>query len=171
MQLLNDMQSLSAKPTGERPDLLTYFAAREYLKTAHPKVLYVALGETDAYAHEGSYDQYIGTAHAEDGMIANLWNQLQSMPDYKDQTTMILTCDHGRGSRIKKDWKDHGVNIPESGEIWIAVIGPDTSPKGEIHEKTQLWQGQLAATMAAFLGMSYQPAGQKTLPVATTLLQ
>ena len=33
MQLLNDMQRLSAKPIGERQDLLTYFAAREYLKS------------------------------------------------------------------------------------------------------------------------------------------
>lgn len=169
-RLLNEMQSLSAKPTGERPDLLTYFAGREYLKAYHPKVLYIALGETDAFAHDGSYDQYIGVTHAEDGMIADLWNLLQSMPEYKDQTTMILTCDHGRGSRIKKDWTDHGVDIPESGEIWIAVIGPDSSPKGEVGTRMQLWQGQLAATMAAFLGMSYQPAGQRVLPVAESIL-
>ncbi len=170
MQLLNDMEHLANKPTGERPDLLTYFAAREYLKTERPKILYIALGETDAFAHDGSYDQYIGTAHAEDGMIADLWKLLQSMPGYKDETTMILTCDHGRGSRIRKDWTDHGTDIPESSEIWIAVIGPDTSPKGEIRENSQIWQGQLAATMAAFLGMSYQPNGQKMLPVAEALL-
>jgi predicted AlkP superfamily pyrophosphatase or phosphodiesterase len=169
-QLLNDMETLSAKPTGERPDLLTYFAGREYLKTYRPKVLYIALGETDAFAHDGSYDQYIGAAHAEDGVIADLWKLLQSLPEYKDKTTMILTCDHGRGSHVKKDWTDHGVDIPESGEIWIAVICPDASPRGEVGAKMQLWQGQLAATMAALLGMSYRPPGQPVLPVAETIL-
>lgn len=170
MQLLNDMEKLSAKPTGERPDLLTYFAGREYLKTRHPKLLYIALGETDAFAHDGSYDQYIGAAHAEDAMIADLWRLLQSLPQYKNKTTLILTCDHGRGSHNKQDWRDHGVAIKESGEIWIAAIGPDTSPGGEITDKTQVWQGQLAATMAALLGLTYHPS-PAVLPPITKMLR
>ena len=58
MQLLNDMQFLTTKPIGVRPDVFTYFAAREYLKTYQPKALYIAFDETDDFAHEGEYDQY-----------------------------------------------------------------------------------------------------------------
>ncbi|MHA4810689.1 hypothetical protein ACX0G9_21465 [Flavitalea flava] len=169
MQLLNQMQALAAKPSEERPDLLTYFAGREYLKTYHPKVLYIALGETDAFAHNGSYDQYIGSAHAEDAMIADMWKFLQSMPEYRDQTTMILTCDHGRGDHKKSDWRDHGPKIKESGEIWIAVIGPDTTPKGEVNGPGQIRQGQMAATMAALLGFHYNP-DPRVLPVIQEFL-
>ena len=147
-QLINDMQFLTSKPVGARPDVLTYFAAREYLKTYKPKVLYVAFGETDDYAHEGEYDQYLKSAHAEDAMIANLWNILQSMPQYKNKTTLIVTCDHGRGNKIKEQWRDHGQKVEDAGQIWIAAIEPDTKPLGEVKTTETLYQGRLATTLA-----------------------
>jgi hypothetical protein len=46
--------------------VITYFAAREYLKEYKPRVLYIAFDETDHFAHEGEYDQYIGSAYSQD---------------------------------------------------------------------------------------------------------
>ena len=132
LQLVNDMQFLTAKPIGVRPDLLTYMAGREYLKAYKPRLLYIAFDETDDYAHGGLYDQYIGSAHAEDAMIADLWKTLQSFPQYKDKTTLIVTCDHGRGDKLKSNWRHHGGKIEDAHELWLAVIGPDTSPAGEM---------------------------------------
>lgn len=163
MKLLNDMQKLTAMPTGERPDLLTYFAAREYLKTYRPKVLYIPMGETDAFAHMGIYDFFLGAAQAEDAMIADIWNLLQSLPEYKDKTTLIVTCDHGRGDAENGEWTSHGIKIDHSESIWFAVIGPDTKPVGEVKTPMQIYQGQLAATMAELLGFHYT-APQKILP-------
>ncbi len=163
MQLLNRLQKLTARPTGERPDLLTYFAARQYLIARHPRVLYIALGETDAAAHDGSYDQYIGVIHAEDAMLADLWSLIQSIPQYRNTTTLLAFCDHGRGGAIKDQWRDHAPLVEGSGNIWIAAMGPDTPPLGEVATHTQLYQGQVAATIAALLGIPYAPP-QKTLP-------
>jgi len=171
MKMLNDMQKLAAKPTTERPDLLTYFAGREYLKKYHPKVLYIPLGETDAFAHQGLYDQYIGAVHAEDAMIADLWSILQSMPEYRGKTTLIVTCDHGRGGDANDGWLDHGVKTEGSGNIWVAIIGPDSSPTGEATAQTQLYQGQLATTIAALLGFNYAPPQQKVLPPVESMLK
>ncbi len=156
-RLINEMQQLTVKPTRERPDLLTYFAAREYIKAYRPRVLYLALGETDAYAHEGNYDLYLETARAEDKMISELWNLIQSIPQYKNKTTLLLTCDHGRGDIVKEQWKHHGPQIKDSGQIWIAAIGPDTKAQGPFVEKGQLYQAQLASTMAALLGFNFKP--------------
>ena len=157
LQLVNDMQFLATRPIGVRPDLITYFAAREYLKVYKPKVFYIAFGETDEFAHAGKYDQYLFSAHAEDAMIADLWKTVQSLPEYKNKTTLIITCDHGRGDKIKAQWKDHGENIPEAGQIWVAVMGPDTKPLGEIKKDKQLYQAQLATTLAALLGFDFKP--------------
>ncbi|TLU94438.1 alkaline phosphatase family protein [Dyadobacter sediminis] len=171
-QLLNEMQRLSNKPTTERPDLLTYFAAREYVKAYKPKVLYLALGETDAFAHQGNYEQYLETAKAEDQMISELWTLLQSMPQYKDKTTLIVTCDHGRGNQIKEQWIGHGALIKDSGEIWIAAMGPDIKASGEAKNKGQLYQAQLAATMAAILGFDFKPETHKAMePIRSLILK
>ncbi|MFT3936818.1 MAG: hypothetical protein QM726_24550 [Chitinophagaceae bacterium] len=155
LQLVNDMQFLAPRPIGTRSDLHTYMAGREYLKAYHPKLLYIAMEETDDFAHGGLYDQYLGSAHAEDGMIADLWKILQSIPQYKDKTTLIVTCDHGRGDKVKSTWRDHGQKVEDAHELWLAVIGPDTAPKGELKTAGQLYQKQIAATIAQFLGFTF----------------
>lgn len=156
LQLINEMQFLTTRPIGVRPDVFTYFAAREYMKEYYPRVLYIAFDETDDFAHEGEYDQYLKSAHAEDAMIADLWKFIQSSANYKDKTTLIITCDHGRGDKLKDNWKHHGSKIEDAGQIWIAAIGPDTKPLGEIKTTGQLYQKQLAATFAQLLNLNFK---------------
>ena len=155
LKLINDLQFLAPRPVGVRPDVITYMAAREYFKAYRPRVLYVAFDETDDLAHAGMYDQYLNSAHAEDAMLADIWNIVQSNPQYKNKTTLIITCDHGRGDAIKDQWKDHGQNVKDSGETWLAVIGPDTKTMGEVKTTEQLYQRQYAATIAALLGLGF----------------
>ncbi len=157
LKLINDMQFLEAKPIDVRLDLLTYFAGREYLKAYKPRVLYIAFDETDDFAHEGAYDQYLKSAHAEDGMIGDLWNTIQSMPEYRNKTTLIITSDHGRGDQIKEQWTDHGERILDAGHIWIAVLGPDTKAEGLVKTPAPLYQKQIAPTLAALLGFHFIP--------------
>jgi hypothetical protein len=90
-------------------------------------------------------------------MIADLWKTIQSIPQYKDKTTLLVTCDHGRGDKIKEQWRDHGEKIEDAGHIWIAAIGPDTKAAGEIKTQTALYQKQIAPTIAALLGFHFVP--------------
>jgi hypothetical protein len=168
-QLLNELQFLSAQPLGERLDIATYLAAKEYLREFQPKVLYIAFDETDDYAHDGLYDQYLASARAEDGMIADLWSWLQSTKAYGDKTTLVVTCDHGRGDKIKQQWTDHGEKIEDAGQVWIAVMGPDTRSVGEMHNASTLYQKQLAPTLAALLGFRFVPDQGSAEPIAAML--
>lgn len=165
LQLVNDMQFLAPQPVNLRPDVITYFAAREYLKAYKPKVLYIAFDETDDFAHEGSYDMYIKTAHAEDAMVRDLWTILQSMPEYRNKTTLVLTCDHGRGDSVKTQWTSHGSDIKGANEIWMAFMGPQIKTTGEIAHPSILYQAQLAATFAQLLGFHFQPAHPVMQPI------
>jgi len=169
LQVVDEMQRLAPQPLDVRPDVITYFAGKEYLKAYHPRVLYIAFDETDDYAHAGLYDLYLNQAHAEDAMIADLWNTLQSLPEYRNKTTLIVTCDHGRGDKMKENWRHHGKEIAESGEIWMAVIGPDTAPAGEVSTRTQLYQKQWAPTMAALLGFQFKPEHGSAEAVSTVV--
>jgi hypothetical protein len=95
-------------------------------------VLFVGYGETDNWAHQGRYDLVLDSAHRFDHFVAQLWNTMQAMPEYRGTTTFIITTDHGRGSGLT-EWKEHGVEEKGSENIWIAVMGPDTAPLGRAH--------------------------------------
>jgi Type I phosphodiesterase / nucleotide pyrophosphatase len=122
-----------------------------------PRVLFVGYGETDNWAHAGRYDLVLHSAHIFDHFVEELWNTLQDLPAYRDQTTFIITTDHGRGSG-PIDWKEHGVKQPGSENIWIAVLGPDTRALGERTDTAHVSQAQIAATVAALLGKDYRQA-------------
>lgn len=145
-----------------RSDSVTFQYAFEYMKRNRPRVTFIGLDETDKYGHAGRYDEYLKAAHRADQMIAELWRWIQSQPDYKDQTTLFITTDHGRGNG-KNNWRSHRLLAPGSRHIWFAVIGPDTPAFGEMRIKSKHYQKQVAKTIAAFLGLDYtneQPVGE-----------
>jgi hypothetical protein len=134
-----------------------------------PRVLFVGYGETDNWAHSGRYDLVLHSAHSFDGFVRELWERLQAIPAYRDTTTFIITTDHGRGSG-PVEWKEHGVEQKGSENIWIAVLGPDTSPLGERQHTAEVHQAQIAATVAAFLGKDYRQAVTAAAPPITEVL-
>jgi len=145
---------LVPKKTGTRDDALTFMAATEYIKANKPKVVLIGWGQCDEDAHQGRYDTYLQHLRDDDQMIQQLWYYIQSTAQYKDKTTLIITTDHGRGKK-NNTWINHDSLVSGSGETWLAVIGPDTSPLGEIRVPQQLYQKQIAATIAALLGYHF----------------
>ena len=107
-------------------DAIPFYTAVEYLKAKKPRVLYLSLGETDDWAHAGKYKEYLDSAHRVDSYLRALWELVQSMPEYRGNTTLIFSPDHGRGKAAHHKWRDHGRKIPDSKYIWMAFLGPDT---------------------------------------------
>jgi len=146
-----------------RLDAFTHHYALEYVKRHHPRVTYIAYGETDDFAHNGKYDAYLKSARQTDAFIAELWNYVQSDPTYSNKTTMVITTDHGRGTIPKENWRHHGNKIEGADQIWIAILGPDTPALGIVNDQKQYYQNQVAATLAKVLGFEYtnkQPVGK-----------
>jgi hypothetical protein len=143
-------------------DALTQQVALDYLDKKRPRAFYVAFGETDEWAHEGRYDRYLVAARHVDFFIHDLWETCQSLPQYRDKTTFIITTDHGRGSG--PEWKGHGEKIAGSENTWVAIIGPDTPPLGERTNCAPVTQSQVAATIAAFLGEDFNAAFPQAAP-------
>lgn len=153
-QWMNDHNDQLKKENGSRYDEFTFHYALQYLTRERPRLMFIGFDETDAHAHGGDYDGYLKAAHHADKMIRQLWNWIQSQPDYKDQTTLLITTDHGRGNG-KNTWKNHRLLATGSRHIWFAVLGPDTPSFGEMNLKTTFYQKQVAKTVAAFLGLPY----------------
>ena len=162
--LLNEMLTQIRSTWGSgRLDPFSHHYASEYIKQYNPRVMYIDYGETDDFAHDGRYDQYLYAARMTDDFISELWEFVQGHDHYKNKTTFIITTDHGRGTTPKVEWKSHGSKIKGAEEVWLAIIGPDTPAAGELKSEGQLFLNQVAATAAAFLGFEFnsgKPLGQ-----------
>lgn len=138
---------------GERLDAGTYALAKSYILASHPRVLYIDLGDNDDFAHAGDYGDYLDAAHAADGMFKDIWSTLQTDPFYKDQTTLLIFPDHGRG--LGSLWTDHGARTPHSDETYFIGMGPGIPARGEVKDPGHIYQQQYAQTMALLLGLRF----------------
>ncbi|MFO7825341.1 MAG: phosphoglyceromutase [Cyclobacterium sp.] len=154
-RLINRMQQEIRGPWGGvRLDPFTHHYALEALKKSAPKLVYIAYGEPDDWAHGNRYDEYLHSIRQFDAYLKELWEYIQSSPQYKDKTSMIITTDHGRGID-KATWTGHGSGIPRSREIWLAAIGPDTPAVGEVKKDEVLYAAMIARTIFQLLGLPY----------------
>ena len=166
IELLNELKAETVRIwSDEAFDPLPFHTAVEYVKANKPRVLFLGLGETDDWAHGNSYAEYLNAAHRDDSYLRQLWEQLQSMPEYQGKTTLIVLPDHGRG--VGAEWTSHGQKIPASKETWMAYLGPDTAAKGERQQVDPVTESQVAATLAALLGEDYHAA----VPQAATAIR
>jgi hypothetical protein len=166
LELLNTLKRETVRVWPDEPfDPVPFHTAMEYLKDRKPRVLFLGLGETDDWAHAGSYAEYLNAAHLADDYLRQIWEVVQSMPEYRGKTTLIVLPDHGRGEGGK--WTDHGEKVPESMQTWMVFLGPDTPPLGERKQTHPVTESQIAATLAALLGEDYGagvPKAGATIP-------
>jgi hypothetical protein len=164
---LSRLQHIALSPWDEaRHDAFTFEMALEYLKSAKPRVLDISFDETDDWAHAKRYDRVLDMIATTDGFLNRLWSTLQSMPEYRNSTTLIVTSDHGRGSTLD-DWSGHGRKVSGADKIWLAILGPDTPAAGEV--ATHAEQRDIAPTIIKLLGLNpadYKGATGLPIPAA-----
>jgi arylsulfatase A-like enzyme len=167
--LINQMQQQTPSPwQNVRLDVFTHQYAMSALEEDKPRVIYIAYGETDDFAHDGQFDQYIQAAHRFDNFVRELWVQVQKDRRYRDKTVLLITTDHGRGELPLEGWQHHGskkavagyVSLPAmarfregvkgSDQVWLAAMGPGVKPRGEI--AGEWFSNQIAATALQLLG-------------------
>lgn len=146
------VQNLPRLWRGNVFDVVTFQAAKEYLVKHRPRVLYLGLGETDEWAHARRYDLYLEAATRSDRYLQELWELLQSLPQYRDRTTLVVTTDHGRGSG--RDWINHSAQTVGAEFIWIAALGRGVRAMG-VRRDVETTQSQIAATLGALVGIDF----------------
>jgi hypothetical protein len=159
-QLYTDLPPLFG---GVAVDALEFHAGMDYLKAKKPRVFYLALGETDEWAHEGRYDLYLHAAHRCDDFLRRLWEAVQSMPEYRGRTSLVVTADHGRGD-APVEWKNHGAKVKGAEFVWVAMMGPPVAALGERSSLEGLTQSRIAATLASLVGEDFPAAIPQAAP-------
>jgi hypothetical protein len=170
MELLNEVKANSPRYWDDESfDAPTFYTALEYIREKKPRVVFLSLGETDDWAHAGNYGEYLESAHRVDGYMKRLWDELESMPEYKGKTTMIFLVDHGRGS-APEEWKTHGQKVPESKYIFMGFMGRGVPALGLRANVPAVTQSQVAATLAKYLGLDWNAAEKQAgAPVAAAV--
>lgn len=156
-----------------RNDAFTHQFALSYLRRENPRLLFISYGETDDFAHDGKYDEYILAAHRTDRFIREVWETLQSLENYRDNTVLIISVDHGRGEEPIETWLHHASmrsldgymsslsryenGIVGSEATWIAAIGPDIAANGLVATgESCVTSDRIAATILQVLGEDYR---------------
>jgi hypothetical protein len=151
---------------GNAYDMITFQAAKEYIVKHQPRVIYLGLGETDEWAHARRYDLYLEAAQRSDHYVQELWELLQSLPQYRGKTALVITTDHGRG--LGRDWTNHSAQTIGAEYIWIAVMDPQAPALG-VRENIETTQSQIAATLAKLVDIDFSGAvAQAAPPLALT---
>ena len=155
-----------------RHDAFTHHYALSWLKRTESRLVHIAYGEPDDFAHEGDYDEYVVATRRVDGFIEDVWNTLQSLDYYKDNTAIFITVDHGRGDQPLESWLHHAskravenymsglaADYPQgiigSENIWMAAMGPGVPVNGLVQTDSCLGANQIAATLLKWMGEDY----------------
>jgi hypothetical protein len=154
--------SVTTPPDYDAPHDPQVMAAARAALAEPPRVLYVALGDTDNRAHEGRYHRYLAAASEADAFLREIWQAYQTNPRTVGRTTMLVATDHGRGRSSDERWRGHGsgrwrsVIVPGlrhagSDAIFIAARGPGIGAAQATPDCATL--SQVAATMLASLDL------------------
>jgi len=152
--------------------------AREGLRLLHrhdQRVVYIAFGDTDEFAHAGDYAYYLTALERGDDFLREVWELIQADPFYRGQTTLIVSTDHGRGDTPLSAWQDHAskryfqlnpdeqpqyneTGVTGSGNVWIAAIGAavDRPRAGDYRGGACAQSRQIAASILTALGEDWR---------------
>ncbi|MFN5323301.1 MAG: alkaline phosphatase family protein [Bacteroidota bacterium] len=138
--------------SGYREDSITFNNAMAQLQTGRPRVMLINLKEPDMAGHMGNWPLYLDGIRKGDEYAYRLWDFIQSNENYKDNTMLIITNDHGRHS---DGWSNgfisHGDNCDGCRHINFMALGPQVR-KGHI-DTASYSQNDITATIAKVLGI------------------
>ncbi|MGZ3428933.1 MAG: alkaline phosphatase family protein, partial [Polyangia bacterium] len=142
-----------------RPDALTAALALDVVAARRPRVLWVALGDADEYAHRGDRDGYLAALAAADRFLGRLVDAVGG-----DDTLLLVTADHGRAA----NFRDHG-DAPESNAVWLVAAGPGIAHTGFPRSSERHCLADIAPTVRALLRLPADDSPRAGRP-ATELL-
>jgi arylsulfatase A-like enzyme len=118
----------------------TFAKVTELIQGANPpQLMLINLLAVDVYGHANNWNKYLESIAQSDQYAAQLWKMIQENPVLRDQTTLMITNDHGRHlDGVRSGFVNHGCRCEGCRHISLLVLGPDT-PKGiEVTEEAEL---------------------------------
>jgi hypothetical protein len=142
-------------------DELTFFMAREVMREFAPRLMLVNFWDMDV-AHWGSYSLYLQAITRTDRVTGMLWDEVESNPKYKDNTTVLILPELGRDGdqNASNGFLNHRTGDPSCRNLWLLALGAGV-PVGETDRLVS--HVDVAATAAELLGVRTELIAGKVL--------
>jgi hypothetical protein len=108
------------------PDELSVFLAKRLMVELAPSLVWITLHDIDI-AHSGAYSLYIDGIRRSDRLCAEIWQTIQTNPEYKDRTAMFILPDFGRDADTNpagNGFQHHRTGDALSRTTWMLALGP-----------------------------------------------
>lgn len=129
-----------------RRDADTIDLALRYLEVARPRMLHVALGDTDVHAHAGDVAGYHAALAAADTFLTRVDAVLARLGG---KSIVVVTADHGRAA----SFRDHGRRGDGSERVWLVAAGAGVPARGLVRPLTPHRLADIAPTLRALLAL------------------
>ena len=149
------------------PDELSVFIARRLMQQLAPRLLWITLHDIDI-AHSGAYSLYLDGIRRSDRLCAELWQAIQTDPEYKGRTTMFILPDFGRDSDSDpggNGFQHHRTGDALSRTTWMMVLGPGVRQNAVVDRPVDSLD--LVPTLGSLMGFS--PTYAKGTPLREVL--
>jgi hypothetical protein len=146
------------------PDELSVYIARQLMRQVAPSLLWITMHDIDI-AHAGAFSLYIDGIRRTDRLCVEMWNAIQSDPEYAGNTTMFILPDFGRDS--DEDAGGNGFQHHRTGDAlsrttWMMAMGAGVR-EGVVFDRA-LGSTDLVPTIGGILGFSPSLAQGKQIP-------
>jgi hypothetical protein len=131
-------------------DELTFFMTKEIMNRLAPSLLVVNFWDIDI-AHYGAYSLYLEAIRRTDRLVHELWQHAQSLPQYRDRTTLLVVPELGRdGDPSGNGFANHRSGDESCRRVWLVAVGAGV-PKAAGTERP-IRTTDVAPTVARILG-------------------
>ena len=143
-------------------DELTFFMTKEIMNRFAPSLLVVNFWDIDI-AHYGAFSLYLDAVRRTDRLVHELWQHVQSLPAYRDRTTLMVVPEMGRDSDVAGNgFANHRSGDESCRRVWLVALGAGV-PKGAGTERP-IRTMDVAPTVAQILGFKMVECEGRPLP-------
>ena len=136
------------------PDELSVYIVRQLMRQVAPSLLWITMHDIDI-AHAGAFSLYIDGIRRTDRLCAEVWQAIQSEPEYAGKTTLFILPDFGRDSdqdSAGNGFQHHRTGDAASRTTWMMALGPGIR-EGVVHDRA-LDSTDLVPTIGSIMGFS-----------------
>ena len=136
------------------PDELSVYIVRQLMRQLAPSLLWITMHDIDV-AHAGAFSLYIDGIRRTDRLCAEVWQAIQSEPEYAGKTTLFILPDFGRDSdedSAGNGFQHHRTGDAASRTTWMMTLGPGIR-EGVVHDRA-LDSTDLVPTIGSIMGFS-----------------